>query len=449
MAAAALAIVLLAYSAGVYLPSVLPTNGGLLTTPTAPGAQRKPLYWVAPMDASFKRDGPGKSPMGMDLVPVYAQADSADSTGDVRINPTVQHNLGLRTASAYFSTMVTPLTAVGRVDFDRQALRHFHLRATGWVSKLSVVAEGDPVTKGQKLFEFYSPEILNTQQEYLSALTGNHSALAQSAILKLKAQGVSEREINAITRERKLRPQLSYYADRDGYVAAINISNGSYVQLDQSTLSIGTLDNVWVLAEVFERNAGLLQQGQAVTLTSRSYPGQQWQGQIEYVYPVLNPANRTVKARIVFANRDARLKPNMLVDLAIAAAPADDTLVIPASAVIRTGQSTRVVRQISDGVFRSSRIQVGRTSNGKTAVLKGLNEGDRVVINAQFLIDSESNIDAELMRMESAAQKNAGDHSNMQPDEMNHSEMDHGGMNHDSMDHSNMNHSSQAQQVAP
>lgn len=402
------------------------------------------------MDASFRRDKPGKSPMGMDLVPVYA-SDKNSRAGDVSITAQVQQNLGLRTATAEYRTMVTPLTAVGLVDFDRQALRHFHLRATGWVSELSVVVEGEPVNKGQKLFEFYSPEILNTQQEYLSALNGNHKALAQSAALKLKAQGVSEREISAIARERRLRPRLSYYAERDGYVADIGIANGSYVQLDQNTLSIGTLDDVWVVAEVFERNAGLLRQGQAVTLTSRAYPGRQWRGEIDYVYPVLNPANRTVKARLIFPNRDGKLKPNMQVDLTIAAAPAADTLTIPASAVIRTGQSTRVVRELSDGVFRASAVKVGRTADGMTAVLTGLSEGDRVVTSAQFLIDSESSVDAELSRMDAEEPHDAHEmeadsdhgamkHSGMQHEEMSHEEMSHDPMNHEDMGHEEMSH---------
>ncbi|BFM20093.1 efflux RND transporter periplasmic adaptor subunit [Gilvimarinus japonicus] len=439
MAATIAVVALLGYGAGIYFPAVV-IPSAQDRAPAAP-AEPEPLYWVAPMDASFRRDGPGKSPMGMDLVPVYA-SDKSPAAGEVSIAPQVQQHLGLRTARAERTTMVTPLTAVGFVGFDQQALRHFHLRATGWVSELSVVAEGDPVRKGQKLFEFYSPEILNTQQEYLSALNGNHTALAQSAALKLKAQGVSEREITAIARERKLRPQLSYYADRDGYVAAISISNGSYVELDQSTLSIGTLDDVWVLAEVFERSADLLHQGQAVTLTSRSYPGEQWLGEIDYVYPVLNAANRTVKARIVFPNSDGRLKPNMLVDLAIAAAPAENTLVIPTSAVIRTGQSTRVVRQVRDDVYRSTPVRVGRSAGGNTEVLDGLRDGDRVVVNAQFLIDSESNIDAELARIGEGEAARANDSEAEQPQEIDHKGEGHKTDDHQAMDHHKMDHHS-------
>src|SRR5690554_2050814 len=453
--AAAMAVVaVLAYGAGVYFPSVLLGQKNTAASDAA-ASERQPLYWVAPMDASFRRDGPGKSPVGMDLVPVYANDQSA-AAGDVSIAPQVQQNLGLRTAVAEFGIMQTPLTAVGFVDFDQQALRHFHLRATGWVSELSVVAKGDRVRKGQKLFQFYSPEILNTQQEYLSALRGQHTALAHSATLKLKAQGVSEQDIAAIADDQKLRPQLTYYADRDGYVADISISNGSYVQLDKSTLSIGSLDDVWVLAEVFESNAGLLQQGQAVALTSRSYPGQHWEGTIDYIYPVLNPVNRTVKARIVFPNHDGKLKPNMQVDVTISAAPSADTLVIPTSAVIRTGRSTRVVRQINEKVFRASEIQIGRNAAGLTEVLSGLAEGDRVVAAAQFLIDSESNIDAELERIGTpesphpAGHHHSMNHEGMNHEGMNHEGMDHGdmnreGMNDEGMNHSDMNHQSMKQ----
>ena len=210
-----------------------------------------------------------------------------------------------------------------------------------------------------------------------------------------------------------------------------------------------------MLAEVFERSAGLLHQGQAVTLTSRSYPGEQWLGEIDYVYPVLNAANRTVKARIVFPNSDGRLKPNMLVDLAIAAAPAENTLVIPTSAVIRTGQSTRVVRQVRDDVYRSTSVRVGRSAGGNTEVLDGLREGDRVVVNAQFLIDSESNIDAELARIGEKEQALAEDSPTEHAEGMDHSaagdhKMDHRNMDHSGMSHDEMNHDApKDQQVAP
>lgn len=414
--------------------------------PSAPASNKasapQPLYWVAPMDSSYRRDGPGKSPMGMDLVPVYAD-DTSVEPGDVSISPSVQQQLGVKTVAVERRALTPALDAVGFVSFDEQALMHMHLRATGWVSGLAVNSVGDPVSRGQKLFDFYSPDIRNTQQEFLQALASDNSRLTYASREKLRAQGVPDSEIEVIERTGKIKSEVSYYAPQAGVVASLSVANGSYVTLQQNAMSIGPLNQVWVIAEVFERQAGLLQKGQPVRLSSRAYPGEQWRGEIDYVYPVLEAGNRTTRARIVVANKDERLKPNMLVDIQIDAASFAPALVVPHDAVIRTGRGDRVVREISPGVFRTQAVKSGASASGYTQILDGLSEGDRVVTRAQFLIDSESSVHVELDRLNADAvpPEKAGSHAGMDHSAMQHGERNHNATEHKSMSHAHMDHS--------
>ncbi|WP_020208297.1 efflux RND transporter periplasmic adaptor subunit [Gilvimarinus chinensis] len=416
---------------------------------------KQPLYWVAPMDSSYRRNGPGKSPMGMDLVPVYAESEQA-SSGDVVIAPNVVQQLGVSTFTVERQSLTPRIDAVGFVSFDEQALVHLHLRATGWVSGLAVNSLGDPVTRGQKLFDFYSPDIRNTQQEFLQALAGDNPRLVSASREKLRAQGVPESEIAAIEKSRQIKSEISYYALKSGVVASLSVANGSYVTLQENALSIGPLEQVWVIAEVFERQAGLLAAGQQVSLSSRAYPERKWQGTVDYVYPVLNPANRTTRARIVVANDARLLKPNMLMDIRVTADALSPQLVVPDNAVIRTGAGDRVVREVRPGVFRSAAVALGQSAGGFTQIVSGLNAGDKVVTRAQFLIDSESNVAAELDRLNADEVKpnniesgslngekttpHSVDHSSEAGDASSKEGGNHGQMNHSHIGHHPIEH---------
>lgn len=360
----------------------------------------EPLYWVAPMDDDYRRDQPGKSPMGMDLVPVYADSEETTEAGQVKVSPTQAHNLGLTLGRVTRGDLSLPVRAFGQVVVNQDLLRHFHVRATGWVSDLSVAAEGDPVRAGQKLFEFYSPEIINLQREYLQGLDSQLPGQARLSLQKLRTRGVSEREIERLQKSRQIREKLHYYAERDGYVSQLGIREGKFVDLPQNLMSLGSLENIWVLIEVFERQAGLLSEGQEVTLTTETYPDETWRGQIDYLYPTLNPRNRSQTARLVFPNEGGRLKPGMYVEAQIDTDKRQAVLTMPRSALIETGQGQRVVLETGPGEYRSVPVKAGVGNRERVQVLTGLTEGDRVVTSAQFLIDSESSRDAELSRLD-------------------------------------------------
>lgn len=362
-----------------------------------------PLYWVAPMDATYRRDKPGKSPMGMDLVPVYPDASQNKALSGVRISAEVEHNLGLRTAEVVGDIIELPIEAVGFVQFDEDRLHHIHVRAEGWIEKLYVSTQGDRVQANQKLFDFFSPELINAQEDYLSLLQSfngdsNHS-LVIAAKRRLQALGISLQQIERLLKTKKVEQYVSYYAHSDGFVSALHVRHGMFVVPDSEIMGVGNIDSVWVIAEVFERQMARLKKGQAVTLKVNARPGELWRGQIDYLYPVLDATTRTAKVRVVIDNIDARLQPNMFAALTISAPVVSQLPHIPRQALIRGGRGDRVVVALGDGRFQSRVVSVGAELGLRVQIASGLNIGERVVVSGQFLIDSESNLDAEIMRL--------------------------------------------------
>lgn len=398
-----------AAAAGHYL-----TRLSMEATTTAAGEQakeNKPLYWVAPMDPNYRRDKPGKSPMGMDLAPVYADRDAgrADSPGAVAIAPEVSNSLGVRTAVAERRVMRTEITTVGYVQYDQERLVHVHPRVQGWVEKLYVKAAGDPVKKGQPLYTLYSPQLVNAQEELVLAVKRGDTRLIAAAENRLAALQVERSLIDVLKRGQTIGQTLTFYAPQSGVLDNLNIREGFFVEPGTTLMSVGALDDVWVEAEVFERQAALVRTGLPVAMTLDYLPGQRWQGTVDYVYPTLDPRTRTARVRLRFANPDALLKPNMFAKIVIQANTEDDALVIPREAVIRTGAQDRVVLALGAGRFKSVAVELGRLSAEYAAIQSGLKAGERVVISAQFLLDSESSKTSDFRRMDHAARDTAAD----------------------------------------
>ncbi|MBT8138091.1 MAG: efflux RND transporter periplasmic adaptor subunit [Gammaproteobacteria bacterium] len=362
------------------------------------------LYWVAPMDPNYRRDGPGKSPMGMDLVPVYAGSAGA-VPGTVSIDPVVVSNLGVRTARAAFGSLPRQLRTVGYVGYDENTMQQVSTRVAGWVEKLAVRASGDPVSSGQLLFELYSPDLVNAQEEYLAALRSNNTVLRRASRERLAALGVSAAGITRLEKDRQVKQRTRVYAKQDGIVAHLGIREGGYVTPATPIMTIAALDRVWVVAEVFERQAGWVQQGQQARVSTDYLPGQTRVGSVDYVYPELDPKTRTLKVRLGFANPDGVLRPNMFVRVEIDGQATESVVHVPREALIRGGTVNRVVLALGDGQFRSQPVEPGLESGDRVAILDGLAAGDVVVTSGQFLIDSESNIDVALGRMEKQASR--------------------------------------------
>jgi Cu(I)/Ag(I) efflux system membrane fusion protein len=364
-----------------------------------PPAEREVLYWVAPMDANYRRDEPGKSPMGMDLVPVYA--DEVDATpGTVRIDPTVVNNLGVRTAPAESGPLPRRIETVGYIGYDEDTLQHVHTRVDGWIEMLATKATGDPVEKGQLLFELYSPTLVNAQQEYLAALTSSNSMLRSASRDRLIALGVTQSEISRLDKERTPKQRIRVYAESDGVIAHLGVREGIFVTPATEVMSVARLDRVWVLAEVFERQAAWVEAGQAAEVELDYLPGRKWRGTVDYVYPELDATTRTLKVRIRFDNEGEALRPNMFARVTLLGSDTGPVVHIPREALIRGGSVDRVVRALGDGRFRSQAVETGVESGDRVAIRSGLAEGDLIVTSGQFLIDSESDIDSALSRMD-------------------------------------------------
>lgn len=385
---------------------ILGVVAGAFLWPNAPSAsdtsaEKQPLYWVAPMDSNYRRDKPGKSPMGMDLVPVYedSEGDHDAGPGTISISSAVVNNLGVVSEAARNRPLTQDIHTVGFVQYDENKLIHIHPRVAGWIEKLYVKAAGDPVKHNQALYALYSPELVNAQQEYLAELQRGQAGLIEAAAERLRALQISERFIKELTNSRKVKQSVTFYAPQEGVIDNLNIREGFYVQPGTTMMSIGSLKQVWVEAEVFERQANLVGVGQAVTMTLDFLPGREWQGRVDYVYPSLDTKTRTLRARLKFDNHDRALKPNMFAQVSIHVNAERHGLTVPKSALIRGRNTNRVVLDLGQGQFKSVEVKIGSMTEEFVEVERGLSEGERVVTRAQFLLDSESSKESDFKRM--------------------------------------------------
>ncbi|MGE6134728.1 efflux RND transporter periplasmic adaptor subunit [Aeromonas salmonicida] len=380
---------------------------------TGDGATAKdktPLYWVNPMDPRDKRDGPAKDNMGMDFIPVY-QEQKNGSPGTVTISPEIQQNLGVRLAKVEKLPIYQQIETVGYVGYDEDRLEAINARMAGWIRTLAIKSEGQRVAKGSLLYEIYAPDLVNAQHEYLLALNTTNPLLLRAAEGKLKSLQVPADQIAALKRSRQVRETIGIYAPSSGYVSELKVREGQYVEPAAALFNISTLQQVWVSAEVFERQAAQLRVGDPVTMTLDYAPGRSWQGRVDYLYPTLDAATRTLKVRLRVDNPDEFLKPNMFAKVAIRTGKGAPQLVVPSEAVIRTGSQDRLVLALGDGNFKSVAITLGPQFGDKVAITlgpqfgdkvaikAGVEAGDSIVSSAQFLLDSESAIDSDFQRM--------------------------------------------------
>lgn len=337
--------------------------------------------------------------MGMDLVAVYAQKASDHGPGTIKINPSISNNLGVRTTVVENIPLTHDIKTVGFVRYDETKFIHIHPRVAGWVEKLHVKSSGDPVKKGQALYALYSPELVNAQQEFIAELNRNHAQLISAAEQRLRALQLSPKTIEELKRSRTIKQTVTFYSPQDGVVDNLNIREGFYAQPNTPIMSIGSLAQVWVEAEVFERQSHLVKTGQKVAMTLDFLPNQTWYGKVDYIYPSLDAKNRTLRARLKFENKKRLLKPNMFAQIIIYGDKQDSHLAVPKESVIRTGKQDRVVLALGNGQFKSVAIKIGSITDEYIEVLAGLSEGEKIVSSAQFLLDSESSKNSDFKRL--------------------------------------------------
>jgi membrane fusion protein, copper/silver efflux system len=379
-----------------------------------PANGKKVLYWHDPMVPGQKFDKPGKSPfMDMQLVPVYADGGGAE--GAVTISPRVQQNLGVRTAEVKSGSQTSTMEAVGSVAYNERDVAVVQARSNGFLERLYVRAPLDSVRKGQPLAELYVPDWVAAQEEYLSAKrigarsdAASLAGLADAAAQRMRLAGMSDEQIRAIEAGGKVQPRFIITAPIGGVIGELTAREGMTVMAGAPLFRINGLSTVWVNAEIPEVAAAQVRPGNPVEARTPAVSGTIFTGKVSAILPEVNPATRTLKARIEVANPNGQLVPGMFATVTFEPAARKDVLLVPSEAVIQTGKRSVVVVAQGDGKFAPVDVEVGLDSNGQTEIRKGLQAGQKVVVSGQFLVDSEANLKASATRMGDMPPRAAG-----------------------------------------
>jgi Cu(I)/Ag(I) efflux system membrane fusion protein len=367
-------------------------------------------YYTCAMHPEVRQDEPGNCPIcGMELVrrdTAPAAASREDSAGGtvIEVDPRMAQNLGIRTAPATVGAIAHGVDVVGAVEVDERLIYAVESRAEGWVEQLRVRAVGEPVKQGQRVAGVYSPELYSAQEELVLAARSGDASLIAASRQRLLLLGLSDGQIAEVQRSGKAQRAVLIAAPRNGVVIELNVREGQKVMPGMPIMRIADLSRVWVTVDVPESLAAAVAQGRRAEARLTAVPGKVFEGRVDYVYPNLDAATRTVRARIVFENRAAQLKPGMYANVAVlGAAGARPTLTVPTEAVIRTGKRNVVIVQESEGRFRPAEVTLGPEHEGRIAILAGLEEGQQVVTSGQFLLDSEASLRGAYQRLEGPA----------------------------------------------
>jgi len=401
-------LTLLLAGSGAYLLGYL---GPQHTQPISPetengGAQgRKIAYWRAPMNPAEIYDKPGKSAMGMDLVPVYE--DELVGGVNISIDPVVRQNMGIRTAAVEKGPLVHTIRTYGHVTYNETLTAQVSPKFNGWIEELYVDFTGKFVEKNEPLFTIYSPELFSAQEEYRLAFrstsrqAGSQSReMLESARRRLQYFDIPRSEIEAIEKTGEIKKNVMIRSPFSGVVIAKNAVKGMNVKAGTMVYTIADLSRVWVEAHIFEYELPWVKEGQEAVMTLPYLPGKAFYGKVTYVYPYLQQKTRDVIIRLEFENPGHALKPDMYADVRIQSEQEGEGILIPSEAIIRSGERTIVFVVREKGRFTPREITPGLAlENDKVQVLEGLAPGDIVVTSGQFLLDSESKLKEAVQKM--------------------------------------------------
>jgi len=377
--------------------------------------ERKILYWWDPMDPNYISDKPGKSPMGMDLVPVYEDQMKGSI---ITIDPATVLNIGVRTGTVQRRDLSRTIVTNGVVAPDEARTFRINPKVSGWIEKLYVDQTGKPVREGQPLLDIYSPELVAAEEEYLLALKGYRALesastspaqsgakdLLSAARGRLKYWDITDGQISALEVSGKVSRLMTLYSPATGIVIRKDAVEGGYVNAGMDLFQIADLSEVWINAQVYEYELPWVEVDQHAMVKVASEPGKVLHGKVHYIYPYLDPMTRTAAVRLVFPNRDNDLKLDMYAEVQIDTRDRPNVLAIPEEAVVRSGRRNVAFLALGEGKFLPREITLGLEADSSlTEVLSGLNEGDRVATSAQFLLDSEAQLQEALQKMLAAA----------------------------------------------
>ena len=417
IAAGALAVAALAAAAGYWAGTRNPPGHPEATRQTAAPAgdpaakERKILYYRNPMGLPDTSPTPKKDSMGMDYVPVYAdEADEeAGAAKQLRISTEKVQKLGVRTETVRLRSLDRIVRAVGRIEPDEGRQYAIAPKFEGYVERLQVNVTGQMVGKGQVLFEAYSPELVSAQREYVLATQAAESLrpagsetrggsdmqqLAAASLTRLKNWDISDEQLKALASSGDARRTLSFRSPVAGVVTEKKAVQGMRFMLGETLYQVADLSTVWVIAEVFEQDIGLVQTGAPARIKVNAYPEQVFEGTIRYIYPTLKAETRSIPVRVELSNPGMLLKPGMFAQVELAVAARGQVLTVPVSAVIDSGTRQIVLVQLAEGRFAPREVRLGARSDDQVEVRDGVRAGEQVVVAANFLIDAESNLKA-------------------------------------------------------
>ncbi len=385
-------------------------KGSAVTTTAAAKGERKILHYRNPMGLPDTSPVPKKDNMGMDYIPVYAGEEApAEGGAQIRISPDKVQKLGVKVEAAALRPLGKHIRASGRVELDERRIHTISPRFEGWIEQLHVNATGQPVVKGQPLFEVYSPELLSAQREYLIAAQGasylskaNDEArasmqqLADSALVRLRNWNISPDQISALEKGGEAKRSLTFHSPVSGVVTEKKALQGMRFTPGEVLYQVADVSSIWVLADVPEQDIAGVRVGMKAGVRLEAWPDRVFQGQVDYVYPTLKAETRALPVRIVLANPEGLLKPAMYAQVELAGVDSAPVLTIPSSAVIDSGTRQVVLVQAGEGRFEPREVKLGSRSLEHVAVLSGIKEGEKVVVNGNFLIDAESKLSAAL-----------------------------------------------------
>lgn len=383
-------------------------------TPTA-STERKPKYYRNPMGNGHISDKPMKDDMGMDYIPVYEDEPNSadDAPGTVAVNPSVMQNMGVRTAAVKKGNVAREIVANGVIALSEAGTTAVTTKVDGYVEKLYVTAVGQAVKKGGLLFELNSPDLHALLEEYLGAvryqesvpITASQSVhrnatdLVVAAHKRLLLLGIDRPQLAAIKSGQVVPNTVKFYAQHSGVVLKKNVFEGGFVAAATELFTLADLSELWVLADTYAQDFAALRIGQRAQITVQGMPGKTFRGRVDFIYPTIDPQTRTVKVRVVLPNPNLQLRPDMYANVTIQAGRSVSQVLVPKSALLRSGRDDVVILALGEGRFRPQKIRIGGESGEHYAVLSGLNEGDVVVTSAQFLLDSESRIHEAIQKL--------------------------------------------------
>lgn len=347
--------------------------------------------FVCPMHSHIVRDHEGTCPIcGMQLV---ARESKPSTTTNVSVSGAMQQAMALTTETVQQGRLWRFIKTFGSIQFDETGLIHLHPRASGWIERLTVNSVGQRVEKGELLYEIYAPDLLVAQEDFLSLLASSNKtpALMERARRRLRLLGLADQLVAQLEETRQVFYRVPYYAEQAGVVAVLEVREGMYAEASNRIMTLADLSRVWVIADVFEHQIDWVREGQSIELDLPALDIAGLEGQVEFVYPTLDPVTRTLQVRLALANPRERLKPDMLANIRIYAGPVD-AIHIPQDALIQTEKKNHVFVQRSDELFERRAVEVGLITNGRAEILRGLKVGDKVVTAGQFLLDAEASL---------------------------------------------------------